>query len=312
VQNRFAKAAGFATLWLASASVTVSFVGAELYGMFTARGAAQAVFEAERSRVQAQARQLQQWLQSAALAAAQFSEHAQAMAKLEAEPRGGGSCMVNRGGGEGKVHAFRRTDATAAQQLTQQVQPQAQAAQAALQVAQDLRFGADAPVLLEKLGQAVASLNAVSAAPLWGQLAEFAKSLGEAGQNIRTAAGTFQCDDAARALKLKELERAATAIAKLPPLAAPRLMDPKDMRDITLATLVRTGSTYLGLLPTSWFAGRPLVDTDLRARYGLKDKPAVLSNDSLPLALAWGLELVLVCLLVLTGHARPEHEGKRG
>lgn len=297
--GRWRRAAVPALIWLAAASITVSFAGAELYEMFTARGRAEARFEAAQSLLRQRARELQQVLTTAASVSQQYTRHAREMA--EREERLGGSCLAGRGPGPGEIRAFRRMDAAAATGLAEQLAPELAAASATLRAADELRFDGDVPKLRRAVVRAVDDLNALRASPLWPQVAAFVDVQQAAAEQIRVGNSTFRCDDATRHLMLTQLQRSARGAMALAPLVPPQLLDHADSREIAQATLVRTWAGALGLLPRSLWSGKPLVDEPLRQRYGLDDSPAVLGINSLPLMLAWVLEFVLIALLMLAG-----------
>ena len=92
-----------ALIWFAAACITVSFVGAELYEMFTARGQAESRFEAEQSRLRMRAVELQQALSTTATVAGQYQKHAAEAARREEQQ--GGSCMAGSQPGPGDLRA---------------------------------------------------------------------------------------------------------------------------------------------------------------------------------------------------------------
>ena len=302
VGSRVIKGAPLALLWLAAASVTVSFVGAELYEMFSARDKAEARFEAEQSALRKRGRELQQALTAASTVAAQYARHAQEMA--DREEKFGGSCMAGRGPGPGEIRAFRRMDAIAARGLAEQIAPEVSAATAVLNAADGLRFASDVPALRSAMVRAVDGLNAMRGAPLWSQVLAFAEAQQAAASNILIAGVAWRCDDAARGLMLTQLQRVAHTVGKLTALAAPALLDHANSREIAQATLIRTWAGALNLLPRQFWGGKPVLDGELRARYGLDEAPAVLGANNLPLMLAWLLEIILIALLML---ASPDH-----
>lgn len=297
--SRWRRAGMPALVWLAAASITVSFVGAELFEMFAARGKAESHFETAQSLLRQRARELQQVLNTAASVSQQYTRHARQMA--EREERFGGSCLAGRGPGPGEIRAFRRMDAAAAAGLAEQLEPELAAAAATLRTADALRFNQDVPALRRAVVRAVDDLNALRVSPMWPQVLAFVDAQQAAAGQIQIGSGSFRCDDAVRQLMLTQLQRSARSAMALLPLASPQLLDHTNSREIAQATLVRTWAVGLGLLPRSLWGGRPLVDEPVRQRYGLDDSPAVLGINSLPLLLAWVLEFVLIALLMLAG-----------
>ncbi len=307
--RRWRRAMVPAALWLAAASVTVSFVGAELYEMFTAKGKAAGRFEAEQSTLRTRGRELQQALATASTVAAQYARHAQEMATRE--ERVGGSCLAGSGAGAGPIRAFRRMDAAAAAGLVEQLSPESQSAAALLKSADSLRFEGAVPALRQSMVRAVDDLNSLRAAPLWPQIVAFVEAQATAANNVGGEGAAMRCNDPVRSLMLTQLQRSAKTVMVLKPLTAPELLDHADSRQIAQATLVRTWAAALGLLPSSLWQGKPIVEEGFRVRFGLAENPAVLSEGNLPMVLAWMLEFILIALLVLGDHdGRPQVPGR--
>ena len=99
------------------------------------------------------------------------------------------------------------------------------------------------------------------------------------------------------------MKRGADAATKLSPLAPAQLLDHKDSRAIVQATLVRTWAAALAWLPKTLWAGKPVLDTQLRQRYEVKED-AVLSSGNLMLIMAWVLEAILISLMVVGASQR--------
>ena len=293
------RALGFAVLWLTSATVTVSFVGAELYGLFSARHAAQAHFDAERGQLQARARELDLATQTLVTASAQYAKHARSMAAEEEAH--GNTCAVGRGAGPGEIRNFRRQDRMAAESLQEQVGPIANQVQVSLRSTRELSFEADVRQLRDRMGGVAADINSQIAVPVWAQVEAFVVAQTQAGLHIPVPGQDFRCDDNTRSLLLGQMLRTARALAALKPVPAVTLLDPADSRELTQVTLIRTWAGVLEVLPSSLWHGKPLVDDTLKQRYGLSASKAVLGQDNLPLVMAWLLEIILIALLILTG-----------
>ena len=294
--GRWGAVLGYSACWLVVASLTVSFVGGELFGLLAAKSAATERFEAEQRSLRSRARDIQQAVQGLAGVMNQYVAHAQAMADLESAR--GGSCAVTMGSGPGEIRAFRQADARAAVSMVSQLTPSMDAATATMKQIEGMRFAGAVPELRRALSQGVDDANAVPRSPLWEQVQAFAKAANANAASISIGAATFACADPARGLLLEQLSREATRLAALPALPAPQLLDHADARDIALSTVVRTWASALDWLPARFWGGRPVLDARFKARFAVDDK-AVLGPNNLPLVLAWVLEGVMVALLFM-------------
>ena len=293
--GRLHKAAGFSLLWLATATVTVSFAGSELYLLLSATNAADKRFDLERGHLLDRAQELERAFTTVTTVSEQYAKHASVMADLEEAK--GGSCRFNRGSGPGEIRDFRRMDRHAASALSGQIKPEADAARAQLRRLTDLRL-TEVSELRRSMSNAASSINGLAKAPIWPQLIAFVEAQRVAAR-IKIGNAEMICEDTARDLSLAQLDRTAKATLALVALPAPQLLDPTDSRDMAIATVVRTWASVLALLPDGLLKGRALIDPSMRARYNLTDSGAVLSTDTLPLALAWVLEFCMLALIWL-------------
>jgi len=296
-RSRRWQALPWGVLWLAVASISVSFVGGELYQIFSARSAATERFEVERTQLHSRARELTNLYRSVDGQLLEYSKYARDMATQEAAH--GGSCKVSMGSGPGDIRAFRQADARAAAALSAQLAPDLKDVQASLDNIKGIQFEGPVPDVLRRLADASNQANALSQTHILAQVSGLVAAAEEAARSIRVKGQIFNCEDAARGLFLQQLGATATAIGELKPLSAPLLLDPTDARAIAQGTLIRTWATMLGWLPQSIRGSKPLVDASFQVRFALKDT-ALLSEANLPLLLAWVLEFVLVALMFAT------------
>ncbi len=305
LSRRLFGALPYLALWLTAASISVSFVGAELYGMFGARSRAESQFGSAQGRLRERAAQLDEALRRVVATAEQVKAHAKRMA--EVEEREGGSCSVGRGPGPGEIRSFRRQDAEAAGSLVAQIKPAAERAGEALGAVRSLSFEGEVTSLRQTLAQAVGDLNALQQSTLWVQVREFAAARLQAASSIPLPSGQFMCEDAARVQLLAELQRIVDGASKLEPLREPVILDHADGRGMVLATIIRTWSVPLGWLPQSLFRDGGLVDPVVRERFALDKAHAFLGPDSLPLQMAWLLELLMLALLGMESTGSETH-----
>jgi hypothetical protein len=284
----------WAAVWLTVATITVSFVGGELYQIFTARTAAGARFDAEQATVQARARDLSNLYRSLDGQLGQYADHAKAMA--EQEVARGGSCAVSMGAGPGEIRAFRQADTRSAAAVAAQLRPEIKTVQGALAGIQALRFNGAVPELRRRLAEAVDETNAFTRAPILSQVSALVDAAKLAAADIRIAGKAWRCEDATRELMLTQLKATAAALGALKPLQPPQLLDPADDRAMAQGTLIRTWAALIEVLPARLVGNRPIMDADFKTRFALTGN-AVLSESNLPLLLAWVLEFVLVGLL---------------
>lgn len=297
--SHWPRAFGYGALWLAAATLTVSFVGAELYSLFSARSAAETHFALESGQLQSRVREVDASAQTLVTASAQYAHHARSMA-VEEESRGN-TCAVGRGAGPGELRNFRRQDRVAAEALHAQLGPVAAQVQATLAASRELAFDGNVRHLRERMGRLAVDVNSLMAAPVWAQVAAFVEAQTQAGLHIPVQGQDFRCDDNTRTLLLTQLQRTAKALTALKPVPPAQLLDPADTRELTQVTLIRTWAGVLEALPTALWGGKPLLDEALKQRYGITANKAVLGQDNLPLVMAWLLEFILIALLMLTG-----------
>ena len=291
-------ALGLGTLWLGAATVTVSFVGAELFEIFAARDAASSRFDAEVRRVTERAREMEGLLQASGMSLEQYAQHARQMAQQE--DKHGGSCAVSRGLGTGEIHAFRQVDANSAGLLVAQAAPQIARARQLLAEVGTLRFEGSVGELKRALDGAAATVNSLAHAPLAESMTGFVVSANQAAGSIRVSGQAYRCDDGARDMLLQQIKRHGEALKALPRLAEPDLLDHNNSRLLAQGTLVRTWTGLLELLPAKLWGGRQLVSASFRERFAVEDR-VVLSASNMPLVLAWLLEFVLIGLIAVTG-----------
>lgn len=292
--GRFLKALGAGAVWLVMATIGVSFSAAELFRILGAEGTAVHRFDAEQDRLRNRARDIATGMAGIRSLVQQYVEHAQAMAALEGQR--GGSCAVTLGGGRGDIHQFRQADARAAALMAGQIEPRLDAMSTTLKTVQQMRFDGPVADLRRHLGATVADTNAVANLPLWAEIQDFAKTSSATAQAISTPKGAFQCADAARQMLLDQLAFGARRMAATPPLPEPQLVDPTDLRALTMATMVRTWAGVLAILPEKLWQGRPLLSTAFKTRY-TGEEAAVIDEGRVHYIVAWILELLLVLVL---------------
>lgn len=284
-------------LWLGmAAGVTVPLTGAELFGLFAAKTQsiqrAQTVLAGVHKDVAGLAVQYEQL--AVALDATVF--HAQEKAKDEIKT--GGTCG-SFGSGPGNIERFRRAEADWAQSLRKQVSPALTATRTAAGVISNIRYDGSQPVatLHQALVTSVGEVNSHRANPMWAQVSKSVEDRVAAGHSIPmpNRSAPVDCDDKARDQLLSQLQTVANNIANSSAIGTEfGLLDSANHKDIALATMARTWSTVTSVLPgfLQLHLGK-----DMEKRYGIDTtKPFELTDGSMPLALAWVLELIVLAL----------------
>jgi hypothetical protein len=300
---------GLLVLWFAAATITVSFVGSELFQIFSANSTASGRFEAEQSRLTSRAREIETAYGSLDALMNQYAAHARQMADQEVSR--GGSCAVNMGIGPGEIRAFRQSDANSAASMVAQLQAPFKVAKGTLAAIKDLSFQATVPELRRQLTDGVSQVNTLRQSPMLSSISAFTVDAKTNAGNIQIGKTVFQCTDTTRDMLLTQLKRAADAVASLPPLPVPELLDPTDARAIAQGTLVRTWAGLLELLPQRLTQGKSVVAAGFKTRFAIDDT-AILGASNLPLILAWVLESILLGLIFLDSEARRQVTSVQG
>lgn len=304
---RLTQATSLGALWLAAALVTVPLVGAELFALLAAERVAEVRLVLARDALLTRAAALQEHftlMDRTVMGVATYAEKTEAR-----EIDQGGTCWPSRGNPTGKVRNFWLGEAEAAK-------TQAQAMEEAARWAKEVKEGvqrietrgasaaarkqvADQDLPLEQLRQRLATAD----------IKTFVTARKEAGSKLARGDGLVGCSDTGRNTALEQSLAVVNAIPSYERLAVPPLLDPTDHKAMAQGSLMRTWATVLQVLPKHWLGGRALIDQAALERYGVSDK-VLISDATLPLALAWILEAVVLALMALQQHERTVAVGR--
>lgn len=293
---RMLRATGLSGLWLAAALVTVPLVGAELFGMLAAkRIAADRVVQAKQA-LATRAGALNSEFNVVGSAIGGVATYAAAAAIRERDE--GSTCWRSRPNTTGKVRSFWIGEEQTAKAQAQAAGAAASAAKAVQDALQDLASDQPSEAIRLALDTHAATLEQLRRLPVAQGAHTFVADRRLAGDELVRDEKVKGCADPGRRTLLSQVDATLKALPEHAELKVPALFNPDDHKTIAQGALMRTWAGVLELVPEAWLGGRtPIAPADVQ-RFGVEDG-VLISDATLPLALAWILEAVVLALMFL-------------